>query len=51
MEVQILEFTYDRTSPSDVEEQINNYIKHHEVEEVKITQWEDQLLVFVFSKD
>jgi len=51
MEVQILEFTYDSTSPQDVEEQINNYLRHHDVEEVKVTQWEDQLLVFVFSAD
>ena len=51
MEVQVLEFTYEGTNASDIEEQINNYLRHHDVQEIKVTQWEEQLLVFFFSEE
>lgn len=51
MEVQVIEFTYEGTNVNDIETQINNYLSHHDVEEVKITKWEDELLVFFFTDD
>jgi hypothetical protein len=45
-QVQVLEFSYDAVNVDDIEASINAFLGQHDVEEVKITQWEDQLLVF-----
>jgi len=51
MEVQVLEFDYNAANVQDIESQINNYFEHHEVEDVQVTQWENQLLVFCFNRE
>lgn len=51
MEVQIQEFSYEATNVSELENQINNYLRHHDVADVQVQRWEDQLLVFFFIND
>jgi hypothetical protein len=51
MQVQILEFKYDTANPDEVETDLNNFLEHHEIIDVQVTRWEDQLLVFAFLEE
>lgn len=50
MQVQVMEFTYDGSNVSEIESQMNSYLAHHDVQQVKITQHDKQLLVFFFEE-
>lgn len=51
MEVQVLEFDYDRPNVDEIESQLNSYFAHHDIRDVQITQSGDRLLVFCFYEE
>jgi hypothetical protein len=51
MEVQVLEYDYDAANVDDIEAQLNNYLAHHDVQDVQVTRSGSQLLVFCFSQE
>lgn len=51
MQVQVLELTYDNKNIKQIENQLNNYLSHHEVTDVQIVRAEDQILAFCFAEE
>ena len=51
MQVQVLEFSYDAVNVDEMESQMDAFLAHHDVRDLKITQWQDQLLVFFLYED
>jgi hypothetical protein len=51
MEVQVLEYDYDTANVDDIEAQLNNYLTHHDIKDVQVTQSGSRLLVFCFSQE
>jgi hypothetical protein len=51
MEVQVLEYDYGTANVDEIETQLNNYLTHHDIQDVQVTQSGSRLLVFCFYQE
>lgn len=48
MEVQVMEFKYDGTNGGEIEDRLNDFLKHYDVVDVSVTCSGTDMAVFVF---
>jgi hypothetical protein len=48
MEVQLMEFEYTGTNAQDIEQQLNEFMNHYDVENTEIVDAGDKILAFLF---
>ncbi|MFB6151297.1 MAG: hypothetical protein ABEJ40_05770 [Haloarculaceae archaeon] len=51
MQTQILEFDYQTNNVEEIQSQLDSFHEHYDVRDVEVTQWESQILVFLFYEE
>ncbi|WP_436908543.1 hypothetical protein [Halosimplex marinum] len=51
MHTQVLEFDYEANNVEEIQSQLDSFHEHYTVRDVEVTQWESQILVFLFCED